>query len=61
MENKNSEAKPAKRNLWALIKESMNKASSGCGPGCGCHVVEPGNKSRKNESPADSGKDNQQA
>lgn len=58
MENKDSEAKPARRGFWTLIKESMNKASSGCGPGCGCHVVEPDGKSRKNEAPADSGKDN---
>jgi len=33
-----SDMKPKKKSLWALLKESMDKASSGCGPGCGCHV-----------------------
>jgi hypothetical protein len=33
--------KPKKKSLWALLKESMDKASSGCGPGCGCHVEKP--------------------
>ncbi len=25
------------KGLFSLIKESLNKANSGCGPGCGCH------------------------
>ncbi len=61
MKNKDSEAKPAKRGFWTLIKESMNKASSGCGPGCGCHVANVEIKNRKNDAPADSGKDNKQS
>ncbi len=40
MSNQN-EAKPKKKGLWALLKESMDKASSGCGPGCSCHVEKP--------------------
>lgn len=36
-----SDIKPKKKSLWALLKESMDKASSGCGPGCGCHVEKP--------------------
>lgn len=39
MEDK-KEAKSHKKGIWAILKESMNKASSGCGPGCGCHVGE---------------------
>jgi len=38
MEKKNSKEKSGKKGLWAILKESMNKANSGCGPGCGCHV-----------------------
>ena len=37
MEKKN-EVKSGKKGLWAILKESMNKASSGCGPECGCHI-----------------------
>lgn len=37
MEKKN-DVKSEKKGLWTMLKESMNKASSGCGPGCGCHV-----------------------
>ena len=37
METKN-ETKPVKKSLWGILKESMDKASSGCGPGCGCHI-----------------------
>ncbi len=36
-----SDTKPKKKSLWALLKESMDKASSGCGPGCSCHVEKP--------------------
>ena len=38
MEKKDNEVKSGKKGLWAILKESMNKANSGCGPGCGCHV-----------------------
>lgn len=38
MQEKNNGAKSGKKGLWAILKESMNKASSGCGPGCGCHI-----------------------
>jgi len=31
-------AKP-KNGLVSLLKESMAKASEGCGPGCGCHAT----------------------
>ncbi len=37
MEKKDDEKKPARKGLWAIFKESMDKANSGCGPGCGCH------------------------
>ncbi len=43
---KQSEIKPEKKGLWSIIKESMNKASSGCGPECGCHSEKPGVKSQ---------------
>ena len=39
--DRQNEAKPKKMSLWALLKESMDKASSGCGPGCSCHVEKP--------------------
>lgn len=29
-----------KKGLFAVLKESMGKSSSGCGPGCGCHFEE---------------------
>ncbi len=45
MEKKN-EVKSGKKGLWAILKESMNKASSGCGPECGCHI-----EKRDNETP----------
>lgn len=37
MEKKN-ETKPEKKGIWNIVKESVNKANSGCGPGCGCNV-----------------------
>ena len=49
---KQSETKPEKKGLWSIIKESMNKASSGCGPECGCHSEKPGGKSR-DDNPAE--------
>lgn len=38
---KSNQVKPAKKGLWAIFVESMNKASSGCGPGCGCNMEIP--------------------
>lgn len=32
------ETKSKKKGFFAVFKESMTKISSGCGPGCGCHV-----------------------
>jgi hypothetical protein len=49
-----SEAKP-KKSFWALLRESMNKASSGCGPGCGCHAEKPGDGPEQKKSPASAG------
>ena len=46
MEKKNIEVKPGKKGLWSILKESMDKANSGCGPGCSCHVE---NKVSKNQ------------
>lgn len=37
---KKENSQPTKKGFFALIKESMGKISSGCGPGCGCHVEE---------------------
>lgn len=48
MEEK-TEMKP-KKSLWSLLKESMDKASDGCGSGCGCHVEKQDDKSRKVEA-----------
>lgn len=42
---KQPEATTEKKGIWAIIKESMNKASSGCGPTCGCHSEKPASKS----------------
>jgi hypothetical protein len=39
-----TEAKPKKRGIFALLKESMTKTSEGCGPGCGCHAEAKGAK-----------------
>ena len=49
---KQSETKTEKKGFWSVIKESMNKASSGCGPGCGCHSEKPGGKSQ-DDNPAE--------
>ncbi|BCS51861.1 hypothetical protein [Geobacter sp. SVR] len=49
---KQSETKLEKKGLWSIIKESMNKASSGCGPECGCHSEKPGGKSQ-NDNPVE--------
>ena len=49
---KQNETKPEKKGFWSVIKESMNKASSGCGPGCGCHSEKPAVKSQ-DDNPAE--------
>ena len=54
MGNKN-EAKSGKKGLWAMLKESMNKASSGCGPGCGCHVEKQGDERQQKGKPGNPG------
>lgn len=51
MEKKDNEMKPGKKGLWAILKESMNKASSGCGPGCGCHVEKKDDKNQQKGTP----------
>lgn len=42
------ETKSQKKGFFAMFKESMTKISSGCGPGCSCHV-EGGDK-KNNET-----------
>jgi len=60
MEKKN-EVKSGKKGLWAILKESMNKASSGCGPGCGCHVEKRGDENQQKDKPGNSVNDREQA
>ena len=43
--------KSEKKSIWTIIKESMNKASSGCGPGCGCHVDDQDRKKQQKDTP----------
>ena len=57
MEKNTNEVKPGKKGLWAMLKESMNKVSSGCGPGCGCHVENQDNENQRKDTPDNSGKD----
>lgn len=54
---KQNEAQSGKKSLWAILKESMNKASSGCGPGCGCHVGKQRGDNQQKDTPAGSGSD----
>ena len=49
MEKKN-ELKPVKKSLWTLVKESMDKTSSGCGPECGCHVEKKDDKNKDKDT-----------
>lgn len=51
MEKRNHDLKSGKKGLWAILKESMNKANSGCGPGCGCHVQNQDQKKQRKEAP----------
>ncbi|MHB8994695.1 MAG: hypothetical protein ACYC63_05535 [Armatimonadota bacterium] len=48
--DKQNGLKPKKKSIWTLLKESMDKASSGCGPGCGCHVEKPRKDSETEKS-----------
>jgi hypothetical protein len=47
---KKEEVKSEKKSLWGLLKKSMTKTSSGCGPGCGCHSEAPANKNQKDDT-----------
>lgn len=48
---KKAEVKSGKRSIWTMLRESMNKANSGCGPGCGCHAEkQDGEKQQKDKS-----------
>jgi hypothetical protein len=60
MEKKN-EVKSGKKGLWAILKESMNKASSGCGPGCGCQVEKRADDNHPKDTPDNSGSGKEQA
>lgn len=51
--DKQNQVKPKKRSLWNLLKESMDKASSGCGPGCGCQVEKPRKDYQRKSNPDD--------
>ena len=55
--NKKAEVKSEKKGLWSLLKESMTKTSSGCGPGCGCHSEEPADKNQQEDTNKKSGKE----
>jgi len=46
---KKTEVRSEKKGLWSILKESMTKTSSGCGPGCGCHSQEPITKNQKDD------------
>ena len=48
--DKTTEAKPKKKGLFALLKESLTKTSAGCGPGCGCHVEDEKEKAKGSEA-----------
>lgn len=61
MEKQNSEVKSDKKGIWTLIKESMNKASGGCGPACGCHVENQGSNEQRKDAAGNPVKDKGQA
>ena len=42
--SKNPDPKPVKKGVFAMLKESLTRTSSGCGPGCGCHTEQPKEK-----------------
>ncbi len=57
MKKENADSKSGKKGLWAILKESMDKASSGCGPGCGCHAEDQDGKDQRKDTPGNPGKD----
>lgn len=61
MEKKGNEVKSGKKGLWAILKESMNKANSGCGPGCGCHIQNQDKGKRREDAPDKPMNDKEQA
>ena len=61
MKKKSSEVISVKKGIWAILKESMNKANSGCGPGCGCHVENQDSKNQRKDAPEKPAKDEEQA
>ncbi|MGE5531161.1 MAG: hypothetical protein ACM3VW_03455 [Bacteroidota bacterium] len=58
--DKQNDLRPKKKSIWTLLKESMDKSSSGCGPGCGCHAEKPRRAARKS-TPDDAANDGKQA
>jgi hypothetical protein len=58
---KKAEGKSEKKGLWAMIKESMTKTSSGCGPGCGCHSEKPVTTNQQDDANETSGKEKVQS
>ncbi len=56
--DKPPEPKPKKKgfSLFDLLKESLAKASEGCGPGCGCHVEPEKKKAKSAEAIKESSK-----
>ena len=61
MEKKNDKMQSGKKRLLAILKESMDKTSSGCGPGCGCHVENQDNENQRKDASDNPGKDKEQA
>ena len=53
MEKKINNAKPNKKGFWTMLKESITKANSGCGPGCGCHVENQDNDKQNKSNTTD--------
>jgi|GEM_PF-6968405 len=47
MEKSNKEGK---KGFFTLIKESITQISSGCGPGCGCHMEKKEEKPESREN-----------
>ena len=41
-----SKKQQEKKGFWSLLKESIDKSNSGCGPGCGCNT-EPKKEAEK--------------
>lgn len=58
--DKKDQTKSDKKGFWAILKESMNKSSSGCGPGCGCHVENGSSENAPKVTPDKPGHDEEQ-